>query len=137
MGLLCFNSKKMMLVDEKGKPFAFEASLPATSEADYNRMVRFTLPLLRKQTFNSSSYTFQKISFDITSSSAHPLYLILGSESAVNKGVKVADLSIGENHITVNLSTLSGPYFVFVIDALAISATQAETFTIKNVVYQV
>lgn len=132
--MLNFDSKKMMLVDEKGQPFTLSQTIVAADGYDFGREFRFTLPICYMATYNSIYSGAGKISFDLISPIGNTsLYRLYGGESATNKGVFVANISAGVNHITVDTS-VSVTKIIFALGAYSLTSGTSYTFSVTNIV---
>lgn len=132
--MLNFDSKKMMLVDEKGQPFTMVQTIVAADAVDYGRIFKFTLPVCYMATYDSKIAGVNKVSFDLISPIGDTsLYRLYGGETAINKGVFVANISAGVNRITVDVSA-SVTSIIFALAAFVMTPGAAYTFSVTNIV---
>ena len=103
--MLNFNSKKMMLINEKGKPLILEVNGVSTS-LGYG-IAKLYLPIVFNPTA-TAPYVVpvpSKISFDINVPSTGTLYRQPGLDSSGSNQTSLGTLQSGDNHVTVDFST--------------------------------
>ena len=96
MTILCFDSKKMMLTDEKGKPYVLKSTIVAMNfYGSYINTAQFSLLL----DLSSSS---KEVSFDLYTQYAGKLY-VQGANNSTER--YICDLSAGQNKVSCSLTT--------------------------------
>lgn len=133
--MLNFDSKKMMLINEKGKPLILEVNGVSTS-LGYG-IAKFYLPIVFNPTA-TAPYVVpvpSKISFDINVPSTGTLYRQPGLDSSSSNQTSLGTLQSGDNHITVDFSTNpTRSVFYYEGNLYSMAANTAYKVTITNIV---